>query len=122
MTTWSDGRQQSSTARGYGYAWQRAREGYLREHPLCDMHMQRGQVMRATVVDHKVPHRGDKALFWDKKNWQPLCKPCHDSFKQRAEKSGRASAACGVDGLPHDPRHPWFKPATVPDLPHYINP
>ena len=32
----------------------------------------------ATVVDHIIPHRGDKRLFWDEKNWQPLCKDCHD--------------------------------------------
>lgn len=34
---------------------------------------------RATVVDHIKPHRGDKALFWDEHNWQPLCKKCHDT-------------------------------------------
>ena len=33
---------------------------------------------RATVVDHIVPHRGDRALFWAENNWQPLCKACHD--------------------------------------------
>ena len=35
-------------------------------------------VIRETVVDHIVPHRGDQKLFWDKSNWQPLCKACHD--------------------------------------------
>ncbi len=33
---------------------------------------------KATVVDYMVPHRGDKALFWDRSNWQALCKRCHD--------------------------------------------
>ena len=33
---------------------------------------------KATVVDYIVPHRGDQKLFWDKSNWQPLCKACHD--------------------------------------------
>ena len=32
----------------------------------------------ATVVDHVIPHRGDRKLFWDEQNWQPLCKECHD--------------------------------------------
>ena len=27
---------------------------------------------------HIRPHRGDPVLFWDEKNWQSLCKPCHD--------------------------------------------
>ena len=34
--------------------------------------------IKATVVDHITPHRGDKKLFWDEDNWQPLCKRCHD--------------------------------------------
>jgi hypothetical protein len=37
-----------------------------------------GKLTPATVVDHIVPHRGDRRLFWDKTNWQPLCKRCHD--------------------------------------------
>jgi len=32
----------------------------------------------AGVVDHIVPHKGDADLFWQRTNWQPLCKPCHD--------------------------------------------
>jgi 5-methylcytosine-specific restriction protein A len=27
----------TSTQRGYGYKWQKAREGFLRSHPLCVM-------------------------------------------------------------------------------------
>lgn len=41
------------------------------------------------VADHKQPHRGDERLFWDENNLQTLCKPCHDSRKQRAEAGGR---------------------------------
>ena len=36
------------------------------------------KITPATVVDHIVPHRGDKKLFWDQSNWQPLCKEHHD--------------------------------------------
>lgn len=38
------------------------------------------------VCDHVHPHRGDEALFWDEDNLQTLCKPCHDSAKQAAER------------------------------------
>ena len=38
------------------------------------------------VADHKTPHRGNAALFWDPANLQCLCKPCHDSAKQAEEK------------------------------------
>lgn len=73
-----DARRGTSAQRGYSYKWQQAREGYLRLHPLCVRHEKRGELEPATVVDHIKPHRGDKALFWDRDNWQSLCKPCHD--------------------------------------------
>lgn len=41
------------------------------------------------VADHKVPHRGDPALFWDEANLWCLCKRCHDSAKQREEARAR---------------------------------
>ncbi len=65
-------------ARGYDARWRNARGLYLRQHPLCVECKKNGRLTPATVVDHIVPHRGDKALFWDEKNWQPLCKNCHD--------------------------------------------
>ncbi len=99
----------SSSRRGYDYAWQKARDGYLRRHPLCCLCDRQGKVVAASVVDHIVPHRGDKALFWDRSNWQPLCKHCHDSIKQQLERSGRV-AGCGADGRPLDPNHHWNRP------------
>ena len=44
--------------------------------------------------------------FWDSANWQSLCKTCHDSIKQRMEKSGVVEG-CDVNGIPLDPNHPW---------------
>lgn len=78
----------SSTERGYGSKWQKARAAWLRAHPLCVMCQQEGALVAATVVDHKIPHRGDKKLFWDSDNWQSLCKRHHDADKQRAEAAG----------------------------------
>ena len=65
-------------ARGYDARWRRARKAFLQRHPLCAECMKEGKLTPATVVDHIVPHRGDPRLFWDEKNWQPLCKECHD--------------------------------------------
>lgn len=48
----------------------------------------RGVVTAATVVDHVIPHRGDKDLFFASNNLQSLCEHCHNSHKQRQEKSG----------------------------------
>ena len=81
----ADRQRGSSAERGYSYAWQKARAAYLRKHPLCRVHEQDGRVAAATVVDHITPHRGDKALFWDSDNWQPLCKPCHDAKTARED-------------------------------------
>lgn len=64
--------------RGYTSAWTKARAAYLSLHPLCAVHRGQGALVVANVVDHIKPHRGDKVLFWDSANWQPLCKECHD--------------------------------------------
>lgn len=90
----------------YGGRWRKARETFLRRHPLCAEHGRRGQVVAASVVDHIVPHRGDQELFWDRANWQALCKPCHDGWKQQLEKSGTVRG-CDSAGVPIDPRHHW---------------
>lgn len=64
--------------RGYNRRWQKARKSYLEAHPLCVQCAKQGKYVRATVVDHIIPHRGDQKLFWDQNNWQSLCKSCHD--------------------------------------------
>ena len=55
-----------------------ARKFFLKRHPWCIRCKAKGRLVPATVVDHITPHRGDAKLFWDEKNWQPLCKSCHD--------------------------------------------
>ena len=90
----------------YGRQWQVARRLFLSSSPLCRLCGQLGRTTAADVVDHIKPHRGDKTLFWDRANWQPLCKPCHDGAKQEQEKTGTLRG-CDVNGLPLDPTHPW---------------
>lgn len=80
-----DEKRGSSSKRGYGSRWQKARDGFLRAHPLCAEHDRRGMVVPATVVDHIIPHKGDMVLFWDSSNWQSLCKPCHDEKTARED-------------------------------------
>ena len=70
-------------ARGYDARWRAARKRFLSRHPLCEECMKENKLTPATVVDHIIPHRGDKKLFWDESNWQSLCKSCHD------KKTGR---------------------------------
>lgn len=67
-----DRERRNSAERGYNSAWNKARVGYLKMHPLC---VKCGEP--ATEVDHIIPHRGDMKLFWDSSNWQSLCHRCH---------------------------------------------
>ncbi|QIE89467.1 HNH endonuclease [Pseudomonas nitroreducens] len=80
----------TSSQRGYDYRWQKAREAYLLDHPLCVYCLRKGMTSAACVVDHIEAHHGNQELFWDRENWQSLCKPCHDSDKQREEAAARA--------------------------------
>ena len=83
-----NGRRLSSHQRGYDHKWRKARDAYLADpkNALCVMCLKRGKVTAATVVDHIVPHKGNDRLFWDRDNWQSLCKRCHDSDKQKEER------------------------------------
>jgi len=94
----------------YGGAWQKARAAYLAKHRLCVMCQARGVVRLALVVDHRVPHKGDRALFWDSENWQALCKACHDGVKQALDR-GSGLRGASLDGSPLDPNHPWNRPS-----------
>jgi 5-methylcytosine-specific restriction protein A len=82
-----DKQRGSSTARGYNYRWQKARKVYLKNNPLCVECQANGIVKEAKHVDHKIPHKGDTRLFWDVRNWQPLCVECH-SRKTATEDGG----------------------------------
>jgi len=68
----------TSTQRGYGSRWQKARAGYLRSHSLCVACTKEHRITSASVVDHIQSHKGDMTLFWSPDNWQALCKRHHD--------------------------------------------
>lgn len=70
--------RETAAQRGYDGRWRKARALFLKGHPLCAECLLENHLTPATIVDHIVPHRGDKRLFWDQANFQPLCKPCHD--------------------------------------------
>jgi len=75
----------SSNERGYDSKWRRARLVYLAANPLCVQCRCDGVVHPASVIDHIVPHRGDRELFNDQSNWQSLCKRHHDEKTRRGE-------------------------------------
>lgn len=82
----------SSTARGYGGAWPRARRNYLAQHVTCCDPFKRHALVAvpATDVDHIVAVSGpDDPRFWDVENWQALCHACH------AYKTARVDGGLG---------------------------
>jgi 5-methylcytosine-specific restriction protein A len=74
----------SSNQRGYNYQWQQARISWLQANPVC-AECKWIDVPRNMVIDHIQPHRGGRLLFWDRTNWQTLCRNCHDQKTGRGE-------------------------------------
>lgn len=62
----------------YDARWQKIRQLWLAEHPFCAECERQGAVNTGNIVDHIIPHKGDKELFWNMDNWQTLCKRHHD--------------------------------------------
>lgn len=120
-----EGRRESASKRGYGAAWRRLRLAHLAREPCCVMCARLGRVndgrfradgaeepnprRRSPHVDHKIPHRGDRALLLDPANLQTLCPDHHDMVKRREELQGFSSSV-DADGWPTDPRHPANRP------------
>lgn len=68
----------SDTDRGYGWDWQKVRDAFVREHPVCVDPFGRhpGRIMPAEQVDHVIPlARGGPRL--DPSNLVALCARCH---------------------------------------------
>jgi len=76
-----DRRRPTSRQRGYNSRWDRERLEHLRLYPLCKFCGK-----PANVVDHVIPHKGDKDRFWNRSNWQSLCTTCHNRWKQVIER------------------------------------
>ena len=77
-----DQKRPSAGKRGYDADWRRESKLFLARNPTC---IRCGQP--SSMVDHITPHKGDMTLFWNRKNWQPLCRPCHSGWKQSKERN-----------------------------------
>ena len=87
----------SASKRGYDHRWAKERKAYLVRNPLCIECMKHDIIHTASVVDHIVPHKGDMVKFWDTKNWQGLCAPCH-SVKTAKEDGAFGNPIKGIGG------------------------
>jgi 5-methylcytosine-specific restriction enzyme A len=82
-------RRPSARARGYDGKWQRESKAFLAlpENRLCAC----GCGQPADMVDHRIAHKGDMRLFWNRANWQPMTRRCN---------TRKAIAAEGAFGRP----------------------
>lgn len=78
--------------------WERVRCEQLSRQPLCERCLSQEIVELATVVHHKVAHRGALGLFWDGP-FESLCKSHHDRDGQ-LEDHGKTVIRFGPDGWP----------------------
>lgn len=76
----NDVQRGGSSARGYTSKWATESKAYLVAHPTCVACGKPSQ-----CVDHKVAHKGDMKLFWDRSNWQPMCIACNSRKNVKAE-------------------------------------
>ena len=78
----------------------------LRRDVLCRV----CRLARSTIADHVIPHKGDRARFFDPGNLQGVCKRCHDSVVRRDEGHTLGSLrGSDISGLPNDPDHAWHR-------------
>ena len=57
--------------------WQTLRLQTFQKYPSCVCCKQQGKIVKATDIDHVIPHRGDYELFTDLDNLWALCQDCH---------------------------------------------
>lgn len=79
-------RRQRNTAR-----YRRERERFLTAHPFCAWCRKQGLTVGAEELDHIEPCWKAPKRFWDRSNWQGLCRECHelktlDEFYERNPK------------------------------------
>lgn len=87
--------------------WLALRAAQLRRKPLCERCEKRKKITPATVANHRVPHHGDPALFWDAANLESLCAPCHNSDAKATDARGYSNDLDPATGMPIDPMHPF---------------
>lgn len=89
-----DAARPSARERGYSTRWQKTSRAFLAQ-PGNGTCVHCGAP--AELVDHRIAHKGDMALFWNRENWQPSCKPCNSRKAVREEGGfGRAVKRTGV--------------------------
>ena len=69
--------------RGYDGKWEQASKAFLSrpENRYCAC----GCGRLADMVDHRIAHKGNQRLFWDRANWRPMNRRCNSRKAARQE-------------------------------------
>ena len=83
-----DGRL-SASERGYDHRWHVVRDGYINEHPLCEICAEHGRVQVAEHVHHKQSIRERPDLRLVSANLMSLCERCHNGLEAHRRNAMR---------------------------------
>jgi 5-methylcytosine-specific restriction protein A len=91
--------RESRHKRGYGTEWDKLRDRYMREHPLCAhcLAMKPQRVTEAAHLDHVTPKA--KGGTDADENLQALCKACH-KLKTLRDRGVRPRVEFDTEGNP----------------------
>jgi 5-methylcytosine-specific restriction enzyme A len=92
--------------------WQRLRTLKLQENALCELCFKQQRLVIAEAVDHIVSINAGGDPFPALDQLMSLCTPCHNRKTRIVEQQGQPliDKGFGIDGMPLDPNHPWFRP------------
>jgi 5-methylcytosine-specific restriction protein A len=103
-----DDYRNSAAKRGYGRKWREARAFYLAKHATCvGMGKDAACTGTATCIDHIKDHHGNASLFWNRRNWQPMCAHCHSTKTAKTMIRPTRDALFDASGMPTDKDHHW---------------
>ena len=83
-----DNSRVSSQDRGYDHTWHKLRKLKLSQDPLCEVHLQQGQIIAASIIHHIQPIDMHPQLRLVMDNLQSLCNDCHEEIHKK-ERFGR---------------------------------
>ena len=66
------------TKKRYGRVWTRIRAGYAKEHPFCEICLEKGFIVPVEEVHHKVPLA--EGGTHERSNLMSLCRSCHSKI------------------------------------------
>jgi 5-methylcytosine-specific restriction protein A len=74
--------------RGYSTDWNKLRNAYIQEHPICERCEAKGHITEAKEVHHIEPFQGiDDPLRMDPNNLFSVCPSCHRKLEHERRRN-----------------------------------